>query len=81
MSEELQATEWIGFGTGLLQRRDALSDDHPESWPSLWLKKYGVPMPIWAREQLGLPVPEIVCPKCGHGFCYTDGQKIKEIPS
>jgi len=40
-NRSIQASEWIGHGTGLLQRRDALPATHPESWPSLWIKKYG----------------------------------------
>lgn len=40
-SMSIEASEWIGHGTGRLIRRNALSASHPESWPSLWLKKYG----------------------------------------
>lgn len=37
----IEATEWVGHGTGVLRRRDALPASHPESWASLWIKKYG----------------------------------------
>ena len=37
----IEAPQWIGHGTGRLLNRDGLQPSHPESWASLWLKKYG----------------------------------------
>lgn len=40
-ARSLEATAWVGHGTGRLFNRDGLSANHPESWPALWIKKYG----------------------------------------
>jgi hypothetical protein len=56
----ITASEWIGHGTGRVIRRDALEQSHPESWISLWIKKYG--------SADGFPVSEghmlMTCPCC-----------------
>lgn len=36
----IEATQWIKRGI-MLVNRDCLSPDDPDSWESLWLKKYG----------------------------------------
>lgn len=36
----IEASVWVKRGS-MLQRRDYLSPDDPESWESLWFNKYG----------------------------------------
>lgn len=65
----LEASEWVGRGEGgVLTRRDALDENHPDSYPSLWQAKYGCRMPDWAREVAGLPPRQEMhtCSNCGH---------------
>ena len=56
----ITASEYIGHGTGRLLLRSGLNDSHPESWISLWIKKYGSPD--------GFPVTDgymlMTCPCC-----------------
>lgn len=59
--QSLEASEWIGHGTGILTRRSALPDSHPESWPSLWLLKYKT-LEGFPWENIGINAP--TCPHC-----------------
>lgn len=74
MAEFLEASEWVGVGGGgVITRRDALDDDNPQSWPSLWRAKFGEEMPNNKRTELGLPTIKCRCSKCGHiEYDHTD---------
>jgi hypothetical protein len=37
----IQASEWYRPGGGMMYRRSSLNPSHPESWFSLWVKKFG----------------------------------------
>ena len=52
----LQATEWVRRGDGMMVLRAALPEEDPQSWPSLWRKRFGEDMPRWARIEVGCAV-------------------------
>lgn len=54
-NDTLTASEWWRPGAGMMYRRSALPDSHPQSWPSLWEAKFGEPMPNKKRVEVGLP--------------------------
>ncbi len=79
--QSLQASVWVGVGQGgMIRRRDSLDPTHPESWFSLWFKKYASlddfpwemidgcedgPPRSFPWKAFGLN-PFKKCPSCGH---------------
>ena len=64
IEKNVEASVWIGHGTGMVTRRDALPVEHPESWVSLWIKKYGS-LDDFPYENLGMTKPPLICIHCG----------------
>jgi hypothetical protein len=63
--QSIEATDYIGHGTGRFLLRAALPDSHPESWPSLWKAKYGS-LAGFPWKKLNREGPR--CPHCGQEY-------------
>lgn len=68
-NDTLEATEWVRKGT-MLVRRDALSYNDPESWPSLYKQKFDEEMPKSKYVELGIVPPVFFCPNCSHRLVH-----------
>lgn len=77
MSEEeksIQATQWVKSGGGMITNRNYLNLNHPESWVSLWKKKYGDLLEFpWEQVYGRVPTEKElfdagirICPVCGN---------------
>lgn len=61
---EVSIPVWVGHGTGLLRRREALDPEDPESEYNYILKNYPGVDPI----DFGAKPPRSRCDKCGHPY-------------